>query len=541
MAARLRRLLLWRRPARAPCARPGARVSWPAGALVATLAVGLLVEHAAHSGDPVAAVGDLAVAVAFVACGATVWTAVRTSDLTGPLMVATGAAWLAGSVSDELALVHRGPLIQLLVAAPGGRPRSRVQWLVVVAGYVAAVVPAIGRADGVTAVLAVLVVGVAIGRWARAGGLQRRARAVPAAAATAIGLVLIAGAVGADGEAVLWAYEAVLVTTAGALLADLRWGAGAQSAVTALVIDLGDMPRKGSLTAALARAVGDPSLVVGYRLEDGRFADERGRPVTLPDPGLDRAVTTVVADGAPAAVMLHDPAALRAPGLSDGVAAAVRLALDNVRLEADIRARVKDVEASRGRLLHARDAERRRLEALLSAGVGHRLEAAADALRALADDPDEVLSALPGELDRTRAELHRFASGLHPRALRTGGLAAALPELAAHAPLPVEVKVECGRLETTLEAAAWFVCSEGLANIAKHAAATRAAIGVRRERGRIVVTVDDDGRGGADQSVGRGLRGLAARVEAVGGGLDVDERPAGGTRVRATFPMKEAT
>jgi signal transduction histidine kinase len=252
-------------------------------------------------------------------------------------------------------------------------------------------------------------------------------------------------------------------------------------------------------------------------------------------------VTTVLADGAPAAVMLHDPAALRAPGLSDGVAAAVRLALDNVRLEADIRARVKDVEASRGRLLHARDAERRRLEALLSAGVGHRLEAAADALRALADDPDEVLSTLPGELDRTRAELHRFASGLHPRTLRTGGLAAALPELAAHAPVPVEVKVECGRLETTLEAAAWFVCSEGLANIAKHAAATRAAIGVRRERGRIVVTVDDDGRGGADRSVGRGLRGLAARVEAVGGGLDVDERPAGGTRVRATFPMKEAT
>jgi signal transduction histidine kinase len=125
--------------------------------------------------------------------------------------------------------------------------------------------------------------------------------------------------------------------------------------------------------------------------------------------------------------------------------------------------------------------------------------------------------------------------GLHPPDLETGGLAAAVPALAARAPIPVEVSVGCGRLEGSLEATAWFVCSEGLANVVKHAGAATAAIRVEATPGGVVVTVDDDGRGGADLSGGRGLRGLAARVEAVGGRLDVRARPDGGTRLCATL------
>jgi signal transduction histidine kinase len=510
--------------------------AWPAIALMVTVAAGLPVESAAYPGDPAAAAGDLAVAVAFVVCGSALWSRARSGDLSGALMVGTGVTWLIGGLADELALLHRGPLVHLLVTWPAGRPKTPVEWVVVIAGYGLAVVPEVARDESVTVALAVALASAAAGRCLRAGGLQRRARTAPAAAAVAIALVLVAGVLAApvDAHSVLWLYEGVLVATAFVLVADQRWGSWARAAVTGLVIDLGDR-RSGSLAGVLAHAVGDPSLVVGYSLGEGRYADERGRPVLLPEPDAGRAVTTVETDGAPAAVLVHDPAALRSPELSDAVAAAVHVALDNVRLQADIRAHVREVEASRRRLLRARESERRRLQRRLSASVGRRLDSATRALADLEGNPDELLAALPGELARTRAEVRRFAMGLHPPDLETGGLAAAVPALAARAPIPVEVSVGCGRLEGSLEATAWFVCSEGLANVVKHAGAATAAIRVEATPGGVVVTVDDDGRGGADLSGGRGLRGLAARVEAVGGRLDVRARPDGGTRLCATL------
>ena len=516
------------------------RIARPVTAFVVVVAVGVPVESAVYPGDPAAAVADLAVAVAFVVCGAAVAWPRRAGDLTGPLLVATGVAWLAGGLADELALLHRGPLVHLLVTAPGGRPHTRVEWLAVVAGYALAAVPDVARADGATVALATALAGVAFARWVHARGLQRRARAVPAFAAGAIALVLIVGALAgpADGDAVLWLYEAVLVATAVALSVDLRRGGWAQAAVTDLVIDLGDA-RSGSLGGVLANAIGDPSLVVAYSQGDGRYVDERGRPAALPAPEADRAVTTVESDGAPTAVLVHDPAALRSPQLSDAVVAAVQLVLDNVRLRADIRARVREVEASRDRLLHARDNERRQLESRLHAGVGRRLDAVALALAGMEGDPDELLAGLPGELERTRAELRRFATGLHPSDLDSGGLAAAVPELAARAPIPVAVSVTCGRLEPAVELSAWFVCSEGLANVVKHSGAGSAAIVVEHTLPEVVVvTIDDAGRSGADPSAGRGLRGLAARVEAVGGRLEVGARSGGGTRLRATLPVE---
>jgi signal transduction histidine kinase len=516
-----------------------AGLAWPAIALAVTVAVGIPIESAAHPGDPAAALGDLAVAAAFVGCGVAVWEQPRGRDLTGPLMVATGVAWLAGTLADELALLHRAPLVQLLVTAPGGRPRTWAEWAVVAGAYALAAMPDLASGDDATAVLALALAGLALARCLSATGRQRRVRAVPACAAGAIALVLGAGAIAdpADSGTVLWAYEAVLAATAVALLADRRWAASTEAAVTSLVIDLGDA-RSGSLAGVLGQAVGDPSLVVGYSQGDGRYADERGRPVTLPARESGRAVTTVEADGAPAAVLVHDPAALRSPRLSDAVTAAVHLALDNARLRADVRAGVREVEASRTRLLQARDTERRRLERRLRAGVGRRLDTAAASLRELADEPDELTAALPGELERTRAELRRFAAGLHPPDLETGGLEAALPALAAGMPVPVEVSVECGRLPEPLEVAAWFVCSEGLANVAKHSGAARATVGVERAPPWLVVTVEDDGRGGAEPAAGRGLRGLAARVEAAGGRLDVGTPPAGGTRLRARLPLE---
>jgi hypothetical protein len=396
-------------------------LAWPVVAFVAALVTGALAAGAAHPQDPVVAAGDVAVAIAFVTCGALVWSRDRSGGLSGPLMLATGAAWLLGDLGDELALLHRGPLVQLLVTAPGGRARTWPERIVVLAGYVDAVAPGVGRDDDATVALAVAMAAVAVARWAGAAGVQRRARAVPAAATVAIGLVLIGGAVfGTEHrEAVVWLYETVLVLTAAALCAD-QFRSWTQEAVTRVVIDLGDSPRGGSLSDALAHAVGDPSLVVGY-VDAGVVLDERGGPVDVPSADGDRAVTPVEAGDGIAAVLVHDRTALQAPGLADSVAAAVRLALDNVELESQIRARLRDVEASRARLLAARDSERRNLERRLSIGVGDRLARASRLLEGLEQDPEPLVAVLPGELLRARDELARFAAGLHPVAWRRVG------------------------------------------------------------------------------------------------------------------------
>ena len=521
--------------------RPAA-IALPAAAFVATLAGGLVAARAAHRAEAAAAAGDVAVALAFVTFGAIVWTHDRSGGLSGPLMVATGVAWLLGDLADELALLHRGPLIQLLVTAPAGRPFTWPEGLVVLAGYVDVIAPGVGRNEDVTVALAALVAAVAVGRWASVAGVRRRARAVPAAAAVAVAAVLIGGAISGSehGETLIWAYESVLVLTATALFVDLRRG-WTEEAVTRVVIDLGDSPRSGSLTDALARAVGDPSLVLGYALDDGAVVDEAGGRIELLSGDADRAVTSIEAGDGVAAVLIHDRATLRAPGLADSVAAAVRLALDNAKLESQIRARVRDVEASRARLLAARDSELRNLKTRLRAGVDPRLERAAHALSGLERNPDPRLRVLPDDLRRAREELARFAAGLHPSGLDTGGLPLALDALAAAAPARVELTVTCGRLAEDVELAAWFVCSEALANVVKHAAADRVKIAAELSRGRLLVTVADDGRGGADAAAGRGLRGLAARVEAVGGSLEVSDRPGGGTLLRASLPARERT
>jgi signal transduction histidine kinase len=521
--------------------RRSASVVWLAVALIVTAVGGALAANAAHRGDLPSAAADLAVAVVFVACGAMLWVEDPTGDLSGLLMMAIGAAWLLGDLAAGLALLHRGPLVQLLVTAPVGRPRTWPERLVVVAGYGDALVPGAGRDERATVALAAVVAAFAVWRWARAGGVQRRARAVPAAAAVAIALVLVAGTVAAPGQAqtVLWGYELVLVLTAAAMFVDLR-RRSATGVVSKVVIDLGDTPAGGSLTGALARAVGDPSLVIGY-VREGGVVDERGRQVDLPSADADRVVTPIEAEGEAPVVLVHDRAALQAPGAAQSVAAAVRLALHNLRLESEIRAGVSEVGASRERLLAARDLERRSLEARLRAAVDDRLQRAARLLAGLEEAPDPLVSALPGELSRASHELERFAAGLHPAGLEAGGLPVALLALAAASPLPVDVDAPCDRLAPEIELAAWFVCSEALANVTKHAAAERATIHVQRSGARLVITVADDGRGGADPAAGRGLRGLVARVEALGGSLEVGQRPGGGTGLRAWLPARERT
>ncbi len=141
------------------------------------------------------------------------------------------------------------------------------------------------------------------------------------------------------------------------------------------------------------------------------------------------------------------------------------------------------------------------------------------------------------QLTRTLADLQELAHGLHPRELVQAGLPGALASLAERAPVPVDLQVRVGRLTAELEATIYYVCAEALANVAKYASATSARIEVTADDGRARVVVADDGVGGADRARGTGLQGLADRVEAVGGVLEITSPPGSGTRLAAEIPL----
>jgi signal transduction histidine kinase len=512
---------------------------------VGVAAAGLATAVAAESvtylpEEPELAAADAAVGLAFIGLGVIVWEW-RPSSRSGLLMAVTGFAWFAGSFVDAALFVHRGPLVHLLVGYPRGRLRSRLERVVVAAAYVDGAVYPLARQDAVTIALVLAVMTTVLVGYRRAGGTERRARAAGLVAASAVMLVLGLGAVGRVLEtgaaaAWLWAYQAVLVLAAVGLFADLLWGRWTQAAITGLVVDLGELEQAGTLQAKLARAVGDPSLQVAYRFPgpDG-YVDEAGRPMVLPAAGASRRVTYLREGGQQIGALVHDAAVLDDPDLVSAVAAAAGVAVANARLQAEVRARVSEVEASRRRLVEASDAERRRLERELRKGAERRL---AHVTQLLADR-GVAAADLQRELQEVRAALTEFARGVHPRTLTEAGLPAALAELSARCPVPVQVSVPEQRLAPAVEAAVYFVCSEALTNVAKYAQASQAAVWVQRRAGLVAVEVRDDGVGGADPAVGSGLRGLTDRVEALRGWLRIESRPGEGTRLLAEIPLNE--
>jgi signal transduction histidine kinase len=239
---------------------------------------------------------------------------------------------------------------------------------------------------------------------------------------------------------------------------------------------------------------------------------------------------------------VHDPALLEQQALLRSAGAAARLALENERLQAELRAQLAEVRASRARIVHAGDDERRRVERDLHDGAQQRLLGIRLALQLargrLADGGatvDELLAEADAEVVGALEELRALARGIHPAILTEEGLAPALAALARRAPVPVEVTVRRERLPAPIESTAYFVAAEGLANVAKHAHASRASIEVTSANGRIAVEVADDGVGGAD-AAGAGLRGLRDRVEALDGRLEVESPAGGGTRISAAIP-----
>jgi signal transduction histidine kinase len=539
--------------------RPFRLLLWPAAA-----AIGIAGEWALFGwGDPRQWVPDLATGWTVIGCGLVAWSR-RPGSRSGAVMTATGFAWFAGNfatssvgvvawLSAHALYLHRGPLVQLVLTYPRGVPVGRLQRAVVAVGYVVAAVTPVWRSEQATLLLAGLLVLVAARGYLDAVGRERRGR-LYAVQATFLLAAVIAGTaavrLGFPPEAVdastLLAYQAALCLLAAGLLVGLLRVPWERAAVTDLVVELAEK-RSGTLREALARALGDPTLNVGYWLsERGAYFDASGERLELPAAGSDRRVTRVDRDGDPVAALVHDSSVLEDPGLIDAVAAAARLAAANARLQAQVRAQVQEVAASRRRLVHAGDEERRRLEERSREGAERRLSRLLERLedagerRSGSAETLALLEHARAQLARTVRELRELAGGLHPRELASGGLPAALASLAERSPVPVRVSAPAERLPAELEAALYFVCSEALANVAKYASASAVAVSVTAADGQVRLEVEDDGVGGADPARGTGLRGLADRVEALGGSFVVDSPVDAGTRLTAVLPLVRA-
>ena len=527
---------------------------WPAG-----VALGLAAEWVAFTWDaPSSWLPDLAVGWAFIACGLAART-LRPDNNAGSLMAATGFTWFLGNfaganldlvawVGSHTTYVHRGFLVHLLLAYPVGRLLGRNERVATAVGYVVAFLTPVWSNDILAIVFATLLLAERAITYRRLTGPLRRARLFSLRAVVGVSSIIIGTAVAsmvagpaADRPALL-TYQVALVAICGTMLIWLRVAPWEQVTVTDLVVELGEKD-SGTIRGELSKALADPSLEVGYwDTASDEFLDAQGRPLTYPDERSERRVTIVKRGDQPVAALIHDRAELDNPGLLEAVSAATQLVGTNAGLQVELRRQVAELAASRRRILAAEDDQRRRLEGRLRKGAEQRLERMADTLRRVMDQGDEGLTrdriaAAAHQLDGTLTDMRRLAGGLHPRTLSERGLAPALTTVAGGFPIPVILDVPGERMPERVESAAYYVCTEALANVAKYARASVVHVSVTHTDELATVTVDDDGVGGADPTRGTGLRGLADRVETLGGTFAVRSVHGDGTRLTAEIPL----
>ncbi len=478
------------------------------------------------------------ITLAYVLCGLIAWSR-RPESRLGPLMVAAGFAPFASSLSAADAEVPHtvGEVVRVLpvpvflhvfLAYPSGRLERSSERVLIGTAYVSTVGLGLARmmlggsgsdhlielanrpgaADVahrarslVVGVVVLIGVGLLLLRLRDAGRSIRRSRALLGSFVLALVLLAVSSAVmvvqGSPAKPLaLVTFGAIGLAPVAFLIGLLRVRL-ARSAVADLFVELRSDPAPDELRDALARVLGDPSLALVYWLpEHGSYADAEGRPVE-PERAEGRAVTFIDSAGAPVAALLHDPALEDEPEL---LAAAT-----------EVNARVQELEGSRARVIEAGQAERKRLERNLHDGAQQRLVALSLELslldKQLAQQPDAKarLEAARREIALSLEELRDLSRGLHPAVLSAHGLPVALESLLAHSSVPVALSVELeGRVAEPAEVAAYFVVSESLANIAKHARATSASVRIARAGDAIAVEIADDGVGGADSRPARG-------------------------------------
>jgi signal transduction histidine kinase len=320
----------------------------------------------------------------------------------------------------------------------------------------------------------------------------------------------------------------------------------ARAGIADLAMELGRGVPLGGLRDTLARALRDPTLQVAFPAPSGDgFVDSSGQPIELTAvTGRERGITYLEREGETLAAFVYDPAIEREdPGRVEAVGSMARLALENERLAAQVRAQLEEVRASRARIVDAADAERRRIERDLHDGAQQRLVALAmrlDQAREGSAESAALIDATTAELLTAIQEVRDLAHGLHPTILTDSGLAAAIEALAERTPFPIVSTVTERRFPAEVEATAYYVVAEALTNIARYAQATEVRIDVTARDGLLVVEVADNGRGGADPATGTGLRGLGDRLATVGGELSVKSQAGTGTVVTATLPTNRA-
>jgi signal transduction histidine kinase len=492
-----------------------------------------------------AGVAFLAAGWALIGCGLAFWLR-RPASRCGPLLAAAGFAWflsewntpeIGSSLAFTIGLCLYAacpPLVgHAVLAYPGGRLGSHIERGAVGLAYVGGllvlgVLPALffdPRAEGCNEcpsnlvavsdrgelwsdliqaglylglVWALAVTALVVLKFAR-GSVW--ARPVLAAGAVYVGLVAAWFAASLDRGLLstdtlgrrLWLGQAgALVVVAGAVAWSWVRSRRARSAVAQLVVDLAQSPPPGGLRDVLAASVGDPDLLLAYPLQGGgRLVDAQGRPV---DVDARREQTRLVRDGEVVALLAHTPGLLDDEQLVDEVAAASRLALENARLQAEVRARLEELRASRARIVETGDAERKRLERDLHDGAQQRLVGLSLSLRLARSqltagaDPQTIarLDDADAELRAAIAELRELAHGIFPAALADEGLAAAVESLVEDGWVPLAIRaLPEGRFPPQVETAAYTLVAE-----ATRAAAGGVVVEVKRSDGTLVVDVE---------------------------------------------------
>jgi signal transduction histidine kinase len=590
---------------------PAMHERWPTISSVLALAfVALTAAVGASVGAPPDfLILDTAGAVTFIAAGYLAWRR-RPEVLTGPVLIACAVLWSVGSyaptglpVWSHLAFSFErwyDPLLALLVLAlPARWPDRRGRVIVVTLAGLFAVrslgrllifdPPALyadcaecppnpfaiapdrvayemidGLASAGISALCLVVAAIAVHRLIVAAPAARRVLWPILAAGT---VAMVAAAWDAAGTAFWVLFSAVPLELAEPWAAVVAWGRFAARVlvpigflvgtlrmrisagpIVPLAAEVGRMPSPARMESALQAALGDPTVRL-LRPVSGQDAwtDVDGNRVPFPAEDGRRAVTRLERDGEPLVAIVHHPALREDPSLIGAVTAVLRLGVENERLEAEVRAQLDAVRASRARLVGAAEEERRRLQRDLHDGAQQRLVAVTLALqraRAAADD-QATPPALRDELDATAtelqgaiAELRELARGIHPAILEDEGLPAAIASLARRAGIPVDLEIAVdGRLPPTVETTAYFAVSEALTNVVRYADATSARISIKARGDVLEVVIEDDGVGGADPSRGTGLRGLGDRIGALDGRLDIRSPLGAGTRIQAEIPV----
>src|SRR3984957_1479144 len=536
----------------------------------------------------------LLVGASLLGCGLASWRA-RPKNRVGKIMVFTGFAWFAGllvnaspSWLNTIGLAVQSVwvigLVYLLLAFPSGRLTGRLDRGLLTVGIIAAVgLQLLAMLDGnraglrcpgcaknllqlvhenhnalgllnlqrlVGAVLIATVIALLVRRWLRAGAAQRRAVAAVLAAGcatlAALGATIILDLFGDPlGALPANVYYALMATVPVAVLFVFLQRRLARGMVANLVVELGGPSVSVDLREALARALGDPSLQLAFWFPpEQHYVDGDGAPVKLPDDDSGRKSTFVARDGHPIAVLVHDAVLEQNADLVASVCAAASLSLENERLQAELRARLVELQASRSRLVQATDAERRRIERDLHDGTQQRLVSIAMSLGLLetklpsqTEDARSLVHETREALGLALAELRELTHGINPPLLTERGLPAALDELCRRAGLPTHLDLTIDqRLPDQIESATYFLVSEALTNAVKHSHGREVQVFASYRDQRLTVEIGDDGIGSATPTGGSGLRGLADRIEALGGRFTISSPPGRGTRLRAEIP-----